>query len=116
MAFYFMLSDNYTSTLIERPPPWGRPLTGLPAAAGFHMTDWHDLAHVLVTLLHASLTLPQLSFSITAAPFFVRRRCIALLGTQLERWTPARHPAALWLLRLQHILLHCGVANATTRG
>ena len=57
--FYLLVEDNTTSTFATTPPPWGRPLEGLPDAGGFHMTDWHDLAHVLTWRLasHPSRTL-----------------------------------------------------------
>ena len=57
--FYLIVEDNITSALATTPPPWGRPLQGLPDAGGFHMSDWHDLAHVLTWRLahHPARTL-----------------------------------------------------------
>ena len=43
--FYLLVEDNRTSSLAGSEPPWGRPLSGLPADGDFHMTDWHDIAH-----------------------------------------------------------------------
>ena len=57
--FYLLVEDNRTAVLAGSEPPWGRQLQGLPADGGFQMTDWHDIAHVLVRRLagHPSRTL-----------------------------------------------------------
>lgn len=46
--FFFLILDNRTRMLASMAPPWGRPLSGLPAGGDFMMTDWHDLPQVLV--------------------------------------------------------------------
>jgi hypothetical protein len=46
--FRLLVEDNHTATLAARDPPWGRPLTEVPAAGQFEMTMWQHLAHVLV--------------------------------------------------------------------
>ena len=49
-SFFYLLEaeDNHTATLARSLPSWGRPLTGLPAKSHFHMSDWHDLPHVVL--------------------------------------------------------------------
>ena len=47
-SFFFILPDNYTAAKAAEEPPWGRALEGLPAVGGFQMSDWHDLAHVVL--------------------------------------------------------------------
>ena len=50
MPFFYLLSeeDNRTGWLAREQPRWGRPLQGMPLEGSFHMSDWHDLAHVVL--------------------------------------------------------------------